>query len=294
MELLQLRYFIELAKHQHLTKVAERMYVSPSAISSSIARLEEELGVQLFDRTGRNIRLNHYGEEYLLHVEKALAELNFGKQKLRDMMSSINDSLYIATTNPYVWQNSIHSFSIKHPEVTFKTIPLETMGDVTTDVSAKIDLIIASPEGFSNPAWDYRVIFHDRVAVAVPPGHHLANRRTLCLKDIKDEWFVNLAETPFSRFTYNLCLSAGFTPKSHVSCDYTLRPRIAKNENLAILTTFHCKALDIFNDMIFIPLTDEAAFRNQAVFWPKYRYRSKIAQSFIDFMVNLYKDYRPE
>ena len=70
MEFLQLRYFVELAKREHLTQVAEAMYVSPSAISSSISRLEEELGVKLFDRVGRNIKLSPYGKEYFFYVVK--------------------------------------------------------------------------------------------------------------------------------------------------------------------------------------------------------------------------------
>ena len=58
MDLLQLKYFSELAKRQHLNKTAQEMLVTPSAISSSLARLEKEMGVKLFDRVGRNIRLN--------------------------------------------------------------------------------------------------------------------------------------------------------------------------------------------------------------------------------------------
>lgn len=60
--MLQLKYFSELAKRQHLNKTAQEMLVTPSAISSSLARLEKEMGVKLFDRVGRNIRLNNYGK----------------------------------------------------------------------------------------------------------------------------------------------------------------------------------------------------------------------------------------
>lgn len=73
MDLLQLKYFSELAKRQHLNKTAQEMLVTPSAISSSLARLEKEMGVKLFDRVGRNIRLNNYGKILQRYVDRSPA-----------------------------------------------------------------------------------------------------------------------------------------------------------------------------------------------------------------------------
>lgn len=64
MELLQLRYFCELAKTEHLTKTANKLHISPPSLSVTISRLETELGVALFDRPGKMIRLNKMVLEY--------------------------------------------------------------------------------------------------------------------------------------------------------------------------------------------------------------------------------------
>ena len=61
MELLQLRYFLALAEKQNLTKTADQLLISPSSLSLTISKLEKELGVQLFTRSGRKIRLNSCG-----------------------------------------------------------------------------------------------------------------------------------------------------------------------------------------------------------------------------------------
>ena len=71
-ELLQLHYFLKVAKLEHMTKAAQELRIAQPALSKTIARLEEDLGVPLFDRKGRNIRLNSFGKVYLKKVEMAL------------------------------------------------------------------------------------------------------------------------------------------------------------------------------------------------------------------------------
>ena len=72
---LQLRYFQALAEEQHLTRTAEKLYISQTTLSTMISRLERELGVRLFDRQGGGLRLNKCGKEYLQYVNGALLML---------------------------------------------------------------------------------------------------------------------------------------------------------------------------------------------------------------------------
>ena len=84
MELLQLRYFLVAAKYQHMTKAAEVLQIAQPALSQSIKRLEQELGVSLFEREKRNIRLNDAGrflEQKLLPIMAALDEIPSEIQK---------------------------------------------------------------------------------------------------------------------------------------------------------------------------------------------------------------------
>ncbi len=79
---LQLQYFCALAHKQNLTKCAEEFYISQSTLSNSLARLEADLNVQLFDRVGRNLVLNNYGKIYLEYAEAAIKALEDGKHAL--------------------------------------------------------------------------------------------------------------------------------------------------------------------------------------------------------------------
>ena len=97
MDLLQLHYFRTVARLQHMTMAAEVLNVAQPALSKTIARLERELGVPLFDRQGRRIRLNRYGEAFLDKVDRALNLLEQAKQEVADMAGAEKGTIHLAT-----------------------------------------------------------------------------------------------------------------------------------------------------------------------------------------------------
>lgn len=84
MELLQLKYFSAAAAQEHITKAAEQLHIAQPALTQSIRRLEEELGVRLFNRSGRNIVLNEAGKLFLKRIAPILAELDRIPEEIRE------------------------------------------------------------------------------------------------------------------------------------------------------------------------------------------------------------------
>ena len=82
MELLQLKYFKTVAELGKISAAAEALYISAPALSTSISRLEKELGVQLFDRYAKRIALNAQGEIFLRYVNQMFDALECGKKEL--------------------------------------------------------------------------------------------------------------------------------------------------------------------------------------------------------------------
>lgn len=288
MELLQLTYFVELAKREHLNQTASAMIVSPSAISSSISRLEKELGVRLFDRVGRNIQLNDYGREYLKYVQRALSEIDSGGRKLLDMTGKQDNRLIVATPNPYVWQDTMSVFRHNNPNISMKHIFFDPVSSNSPIPPDNTDVVIASPGAFSHRDWQSALLFSDNIVLAVPPGHPFATRDCISLIEAKDEWFVSLSDSSFSRCCTELCIEAGFEPKSRVECDYMLRPKIVLSENMVCLTTYNGKYAGVFSGIPLIPLSDPGAVREQAVFWKRSSYIPQAIQLFIDFILSKY------
>src|SRR4051812_43656961 len=74
-------YFQAVARHQHVSRAAADLRVAQPALSRAIARLEAELGVPLFDRRGRRVRLNRFGAMFLVRAGRALDELGQGQRE---------------------------------------------------------------------------------------------------------------------------------------------------------------------------------------------------------------------
>lgn len=85
MELLQLHYFQTVARMEHMTKAAKELRIAQPALSKTIARLEEDLGVPLFDRQSRQIKLNSFGKAFLKSVDTALSALEEGRREVSDL-----------------------------------------------------------------------------------------------------------------------------------------------------------------------------------------------------------------
>lgn len=96
MNLKQLHYFKRLAEKQHYTEAASSLFITQPSLSHAIAELEKELGVMLFEKSGRNVRITHAGKLFLPYVENALLELENGRLALRQMCGSQDDVISLA------------------------------------------------------------------------------------------------------------------------------------------------------------------------------------------------------
>ncbi len=124
MEWNQLEYFQTVARVQHMTHASEILSISQPALSRSIARLEAELGVQLFERQGRSIILNSYGQLFLKRVNRIIKEFHEGKQELKDLLDPEYGMVslgFLHTLGPEIIPNLIGAFRTHYPKVTLST-----------------------------------------------------------------------------------------------------------------------------------------------------------------------------
>lgn len=145
MELLQLRYFKAVAESGNLTQTAKQLFISPSSLSATIARLEKELGVLLFDRQGNRLHLNSRGILFLESVNQTLSSLDNAVSEIQNMETERDTLLSVATTSPNVWIELFSAFQMKYPEVqvTHTALRLDEIQD--PNCLYKYDFLIASP-----------------------------------------------------------------------------------------------------------------------------------------------------
>ena len=136
MELTQLHYFRTVAQTQNITAAAEMLHIAQPTVSKVIKRLEEDLGVQLFDRKASKLTLNPLGEAYLVYVEMALDALARGRQCLEQMQIGAGTSIRLVSTFTGVPNMLMEHFSLQHPELPVSEVnvdPDEVISLLTND-----------------------------------------------------------------------------------------------------------------------------------------------------------------
>ncbi|GJM70035.1 hypothetical protein HMSSN036_22510 [Paenibacillus macerans] len=143
MELLQLQYFRTVARLEHMTKAAEEIRIAQPALSQTIARLEADLGVPLFDRNGRHIKLNGYGKAFLKKIEPALALIEEGRAEVADLAGLEGGRVFLSTTTHKCFTDVIGSFIFRHPKARLQITQVSTLDKIKQLRSGDIDF--ASP-----------------------------------------------------------------------------------------------------------------------------------------------------
>ncbi|MUG72235.1 LysR family transcriptional regulator [Paenibacillus validus] len=212
MEFLQLQYFQTVARLEHITKAAEELQIAQPSLSKTIARLEADLGVPLFDRRGRQVRLNAYGKAFLARVEKAFMELNEGKRELQDLAGLHRGSITLAVSIPRILPELLGSFLTRYPHVHLRQFIESTSSMKRLLDQGDIDFCISSIP-IQGPDVEWKPLMTEEVFLLVPPGHRLAKRESIDLIEVKDESFISMnAGFGFRDLTDDFCREAGFVP----------------------------------------------------------------------------------
>lgn len=215
MEWVQIIYFQAVAKAQHITRAAEQLSISQPALSRSIAKLEDELGVQLFDRKGRNIYLNRYGEIFLKHVEQSIRQIEIGKQEIWDEIHpdhGIISLSFIPSLGISVVPELIGAYHKKNPNVKFQLHQASNREIVHQLKSREIDLaLITLLREEKEVIW--QPLLTEELFLIVSIDHPLADYNEIDLNLVENEPFISFKEVNELRAIINhLCQQAGFSP----------------------------------------------------------------------------------
>lgn len=283
----QLKYFKELAKTQHLTQTAERLYITQTTLSNTIINLEKQLGVKLFDRVGRNLQLNAVGKLYYEYVNEALILLDNGLIAVNDYKGSVQKSVSVAMINANVWSDLIRDFHKKYQDYSIRQVVCDKNMFRNKLIDQEIDFVIAGESDFSLVGLSYRVIRIEEIFLCVPTEHKLAREKGIYLEAVKDESFINLPESnSFRVFCDRLFERAGIVYNAVLECDYVMREKLVAAGFGVALTTNASRRLNVKEEGItYVPVLDEFAKRPIAIIWNPKHYLSKAALDFRDYVL---------
>lgn len=209
MDIQQLKYFLDVAQTEHMTKSAKRLNIAQPALSRSVSRLEHELGVSLFDREGRGLRLTDEGRLFQRKLMPLLNEFDSLCQEVKSIHTEscevrvhLGAASHIAADAVALWMAAAPSRRISLSQSDSR----ETEPDVVVD--SLPPKTCARVEKFS-----------ERMMLAAPENL-IFSRIPVPLDELRELDFVSLSSSSgFTRFTKELCVSIGFTPRISFESD---------------------------------------------------------------------------
>ncbi|SHN58016.1 DNA-binding transcriptional regulator, LysR family [Paenibacillus sp. ov031] len=287
MELLQLRYFLTLARCEHVTEAAGKLHVTQSSLSKTIQRLEDDLGAPLFDRLGRKLRLNEFGRTFLRRTEKALFELEQGKQEIADLSNPDHGTLQLAVTTASTLPGILREFRKNKPNVQFH-VQMVTLEDMSILLHrGEIDFCLSSPP-IQGDDIECQMLFQDPIVIAVPLGHRYADRSSITLEELKDEWFVGVTKGYGIRdLVDSKCQSVGFVPKYVYEGDEPARLTALVEAEIGIAFIPNT-ARNPQERIVYLRIEDQNLVREIALLSHKNRYISKAAIAFRSVVIDYF------
>jgi len=246
MELRHIRYFVAAAEEENFHRAAERLCVVTPALSRRIHDLETELGVQLFERQQKRVRLSAMGRAFLDDARRILHDVDQAVSHMRHMAAGEIGTLHIGLNETVIRHvvvtAAFRDFRARYPGVELKLGPIPASNLVEAVLAGRVDaaFIYTRPPG--DASLDHLRIETDDFFLALPAGHILARRTELRLADLKDETFLwmdrDSAPGVYDRMIA-ACSAGGLTPRivQHVLSENTRLHLVSAGMGLTFVTS---------------------------------------------------------
>ncbi|NRD79991.1 LysR family transcriptional regulator [Bacillus sp. BRMEA1] len=293
MELRQLRYFIEVAERQHVTEAAENMNVAQSAVSYQITKLEEELGVKLLERVGRNIKVTQIGNIFLQYVKNALKTIDEAQEKINEYLDPHAGTIkigYPTSLARYWLPTVISAYRDSHPNVNFHLRQGSYSYLIDSVKNGEIDLAFLGPVPMKDPDLVAKILFMENIVALLPNHHPLADRKSLFLSDLRTDPFVLFPNGYVLRkIAVEACQQAGFEPNiaSEGEDMDALKGLVSAGIGVSLLPE------STFNDSIprftvKVPIELPKVMRTVGVIIPKHREIAPSEKNFYQFLIEFF------
>ncbi|WP_222050007.1 LysR substrate-binding domain-containing protein [Modestobacter lapidis] len=217
MDLRHLRYFLAVAEELHFGRAAARLHIAQPPLSQQIQRLERELGLKLFERDRRHVRLTPAGEVLQVEARRTLAQAD----RLLDVAADVRTGGFGRVRVGFVGSSLygqlpalLRAVRQQAPQVTLSAVELESGPQLAGLIEDTLDLGVLRPPA-STPSLAVQVIEEEELVAALPEDHPLPVGRPVALADLAEEPFVLFTREHgegFWQVVVQACGQAGFSP----------------------------------------------------------------------------------
>jgi DNA-binding transcriptional LysR family regulator len=218
MELRHLRYFVTVAELLHFGRAAERLNIAQPPLSQQIKQLENELGVTLFVRANRTVRLTSAGTVFLREAQRILAHAGHAAEAARQADRGELGRLvvgFISSATYTVFTDILRGFHANFPGVEVILDESTTEQQLRALADGQIDLGFLRPP-ISDRSFASLTVVHEPIIAVVPDFHALARRGEIRLRELSGEAFISLPRRMIPGYFDQIvaaCQQSGFTPR---------------------------------------------------------------------------------
>ncbi|MFR6099926.1 LysR family transcriptional regulator [Amedibacterium intestinale] len=256
----QLQYFYAVTIHQTFSQAAAEMNITQSALSKQIAKLEQELGVFLFNRSHRQITLTNAGKQFLKDTEILLADYQKMIENQYTLKTNHKNTLKIAMLpifSQYDLAHKLNDFSKKHPSIHLVIDEIEER-----DLQYKLDyhdydIYILRGNYHALDSFQYILLYEDELVAVISKQHPLSHLKQLSIQQLKTEKLLLPPKyTNISDLVIEACHQNHFNPYIHRHGRIeTILSAASENEGIALVMK---KSLHIFhlNQVLVLPFQE--------------------------------------
>lgn len=291
MELRQIEYFCMVGKLHSFTRAAEQLHISQPTITQAIRKLEEEIDVQLFDRSKKKALLTVEGEAFLVRMEKILDDCQQAIQEAKDFKTWRKGTITLGVPpmiGSYLYPDIFSNFKNAYPGLQLmayeETSSLETASKLE---KGELDLaIIILPE--NSETLNTLVIIQEQLVLCMHPNHPLSQQQSVRFDQLKYEQFILLKEKSYQhQAVISRCLRQHFMPNT-ICCSNqikTIKGLIANGSGISLLMKM---VVQDDPQIAVVPLEEPIAF-DIGLAWKKDKCLSNASIAFIQFLEQQYK-----
>lgn len=289
MEIRQINYFIKAAEMLHFTEAAAACFVTQSTLSQQIKQLEEELGMLLFDRVGKHVRLTEAGNVYLNHARQIVLDVKKSKQAILELNNLVTGDLKIGVTYAFssMLLPALAPFSSKYPGIKI-VVEYGTAGELEHNLKqAELDVILAFHDQTDNDnvSLEMEHLFSSRISMVVSKKHPLAGLKKISLNELAKIELILPSKGFSSRDLLNeLFRKRKLSPliKIEMNDVHSLLSMVDEGNWATIINE---KAIITWENLIAIPISGKEYYKQAFILWQKGIYRKKSATLFVDELI---------
>ncbi|WP_322490093.1 LysR family transcriptional regulator [Chloroflexus sp.] len=288
MELRHLRYFEAVARHSHVTRAAAELHIAQPALSKQISQLERELGITLFDRVGRSLRLTEAGEALLPYARAILAQVEEARAAMAERVGLKAGRVSIGappTVGAHLLPPLLAAFHQRYPGITLRLHEAGIQSLLDLLEAGLTDLaVVALP--VSDELLTVKPLLNEPLVLIVSPTHPLAGRSEVTMAELRNErWILSPASYELREATLKACREAGFTPQTVMEGGETetLVRFVAAGLGIALVPAL---AVAGFHNVVSLTIHDQSLTRSLGLVWRSDRTASPAARALREFLVS--------